>query len=238
MAELKKVQVQLLNAETGEVIEDVNPLTSADAVKFSDGETLAQKQSTSEQNINKKADKATTIAGYGITDAYTKGEVDAKVSSVYKYKGSVLNESSLPQAEQVIGDVYNLEDTGMNVAWDGTKWDKLGSTVDLTPYITKSEVEGGYAPKTHKHLKSEITDFPSSMPANGGNADTVGGHTVETNVPHNAKFTDTTYENATSIKSGLMSVEDKKKLDNMQNVKYGSAVSTGTPVNMFLKVVQ
>lgn len=27
----------------------------------------------------------------------------------------------------------------------------------------------------HKHAKSEITDFPSSMPANGGNADTVDG---------------------------------------------------------------
>lgn len=26
----------------------------------------------------------------------------------------------------------------------------------------------------HKHIKSDITDFPSSMPANGGNSDTVG----------------------------------------------------------------
>lgn len=43
----------------------------------------------------------------------------------------------------------------------------------------------------HKHTKSEITDFPTSMPANGGNASTVNGHTVESNVPANAKFTDT-----------------------------------------------
>lgn len=43
----------------------------------------------------------------------------------------------------------------------------------------------------HTHLKSDITDFPTSMPANGGNAATVGGHTVGVNVPSNAKFTDT-----------------------------------------------
>ena len=33
----------------------------------------------------------------------------------------------------------------------------------------------GAASKTHKHTKSEITDFPTSLPANGGNADTLGG---------------------------------------------------------------
>ena len=30
----------------------------------------------------------------------------------------------------------------------------------------------------HNHTVSEITDFPNAMPANGGNADTVNGHTV------------------------------------------------------------
>ena len=29
------------------------------------------------------------------------------------------------------------------------------------------------ASKTHSHTKSQITDFPTSLPANGGNADTV-----------------------------------------------------------------
>jgi phage-related tail fiber protein len=66
--------------------------------------------------VEGKANKATTISGYGITDAYTKTEVDAKVASVYKYKASVANEAALPTEGQVIGDVYNLEDTGMNVA--------------------------------------------------------------------------------------------------------------------------
>lgn len=42
----KKVQIQLLNEKTGAVIEDVDPLTSADAVTFTDGETFQQKYDT------------------------------------------------------------------------------------------------------------------------------------------------------------------------------------------------
>lgn len=38
-----------------------------------------------------------------------------------------------------------------------------------------------------------LKNKPKSLPANGGNAATVNGHTVESNVPANAKFTDTTY---------------------------------------------
>ena len=45
-----------------------------------------------------------------------------------------------------------------------------------------------FAKKSHKHSKSDITDFPTSMLANGGNASTVNGHTVNSNVPANAKL--------------------------------------------------
>lgn len=45
----------------------------------------------------------------------------------------------------------------------------------------------------HKHVVNDITDFPTSMPANGGNSSTVNGHIVETNVPKGAVFTDTVY---------------------------------------------
>lgn len=43
MSALKKVRVQLLNEETGEVIEGVDVITSADCVTFEDGETFQQK---------------------------------------------------------------------------------------------------------------------------------------------------------------------------------------------------
>lgn len=65
--------------------------------------------------------------------------INSAVSSAYKYKGSVANQEALPQSPE-IGDVYNLEDTGANVAWDGTKWDNLGMTIDLTGYVQESDL--------------------------------------------------------------------------------------------------
>ena len=98
--------------------------------------------------LDDKADKATTLAGYGITDAYTKTEVDAKVSSVYHYKGTVSTYADLPSSGQEVGDVWNVETAdsthgikaGDNVAWNGSAWDVLAGEIDLTAYPTKSEL--------------------------------------------------------------------------------------------------
>lgn len=98
-----------------------------------------------------KADKATTLEGYGITDAYTKTEVDAKIVNVYTYKGSVATYAELPTEDVQPGWVYNVvaeasvEDTtypaGTNFAYtdDGT-WDALGGSIDLSEYATAEEV--------------------------------------------------------------------------------------------------
>lgn len=98
------------------------------------------------ESINKelanKANKATTLSGYGIQDAYTKEQVDAKVASVYRVKGSVANFEALP-ATAVVGDVYNLTDTGANyvcIVASPAEWDKLSETVDLSHCVTSDEV--------------------------------------------------------------------------------------------------
>lgn len=64
-------------------------------------------------------------------------------------------------------------------------------------YYTETEVDTKLNKKAeviHTHTKSQITDIPTSMPANGGNADTVNSHTVKSDVPENAVFTDTVYD--------------------------------------------
>ena len=61
------------------------------------------------------------------------------LSSVYEYKGSVASVSALPTGADK-GDVYNVEDTGMNYAWDGTAWDTLGQIVDFEA-ITNAEID-------------------------------------------------------------------------------------------------
>ena len=100
--------------------------------------------------------KPTTISGYGITDAYTKTEIDNKVASVYKYKGSVATIENLPTTGQVVGDVYNVESNGANYAWDGTNWDKLGETIDLSPYLLKTDAASTYATIANMNLKAPL----------------------------------------------------------------------------------
>ncbi|MEO3211822.1 hypothetical protein [Parabacteroides distasonis] len=53
-----------------------------------------------------------------------------------------------------------------------------------------------FTPDAHTHTKSQISDFPSSLPADGGNSSTVNGHTVNSDVPSNAKFTDTIFDDS------------------------------------------
>lgn len=82
----------------------------------------------------------TTISGFGITDAYTKTEIDQKISGGMHYKGSVQTVADLPASGNEIGDFYNIIATGENYAWDGSAWDLTGSIVDLQP-ITNAEID-------------------------------------------------------------------------------------------------
>lgn len=92
----------------------------------------------------------------------------------------------------------------------------------------KYQAKGSYASASHTHTKSQITDFPTSMPANGGNSSTVNGHTVNSNVPANAKFTDTTYAIATTSANGLMSKDMVTKLNGIAS---GATAVTSTTVS-------
>lgn len=105
---------------------------------------------------------ATTLSGYGITDAYTKTQVDAKISSVYKPAGSAANVAALGELIAANeGKVYNMsaqftttsdfvEGSGkkhpagtnvviINTATSGDavyKYDCLSGYVDLSDYDT------------------------------------------------------------------------------------------------------
>lgn len=58
--------------------------------------------------------------------------------------------------------------------------------------------------------KANKTEIPNELPANGGNSATVNGHTVKSDVPENAVFTDTVYDD-TDIKE-----EFTKAIDNLE----------------------
>lgn len=103
---------------------------------------------------------------------------------------------------------------------DDAKLDKTGDASNVTSDIQsatirtnlttgeKLAVSLGKIKKFFSDLKTvaftgsyaDLTEKPTSMTANGGNADTVNNHTVDTDVPEDAKFTDTVYD--TFVKSG------------------------------------
>ena len=137
-------------------------------------------------DISGKADAATTLAGYGITDAYTKTETDAKLSAVYKPAGNVdfINQLGALTAEN-LGKVYNVLNgftttsnfmegsgkkypAGTNVVIVQTgssqnptyKYDVLAGFVDLSPYAVKSVVN---AELDKKQSYSCGMSFPSNQ---------------------------------------------------------------------------
>ena len=80
------------------------------------------------------------------------------------------------------------------------------------PSYTKAEVGLGNVDNTADANKS--VKYATSA----GNASKVNNHTVNIDVPANAKFTDTTYGVATASSNGLMSSTDKTKLDDFSRV--------------------
>ena len=107
-----------------------------------------------------------------LVNYYTKTEVDNKVSSVYKYQGSVNTYADLPSSGQVVGDVYNVvtADTthgipaGGNVAWNGTAWDYLGGDIDFSNYYTKAQVDTSLNGKVDKVTGKQLSteDYTSA----------------------------------------------------------------------------
>lgn len=123
--------------------------------------------------LDGKADKATTLAGYGIADAYTKTEIDGKIASVYKPAGSIAFAGLPTLAANVLGNVYNVTDAftttadfvegegkkhpaGTNVVVVNTgtnedpvyKFDVLAGFVDLSDYSTTAQIAENYMNKT------------------------------------------------------------------------------------------
>ena len=72
------------------------------------------------------------------------------ISTVFNYKGTVDTYANLPSQNQVTGDVYivtNGEGAGDNqeYVWDGTSWEALGTTVDLSGYATTEAMNAAIA---------------------------------------------------------------------------------------------
>ena len=121
---------------------------------------LAKKATVSSVNtlsetVSGKADAATTISGYGITDAYTKTEVDGMVAGTFHFRGEKTAYNQLP-TDAKEGDVWQVGDK--EYAWDGDSWVELGFNVDLSAYAKTADVASTYATIANLNKKANSSD--------------------------------------------------------------------------------
>ena len=80
------------------------------------------------------------------TSTQVTAAINAAISTVYEYKGSVDTAEQLPKEGVQVGDTYNIVaaseygPAGMNVAWNGTAWDALGSSITIEA-MTAGEIQ-------------------------------------------------------------------------------------------------
>ena len=133
-------------------------------------------------------------------------EVAEKVSSVYRYKGSVADYDDLPEYGNEPGDVYNIRSDGMNVAWvekgsnDEGYWDDLGPSLQgyltekkaaeiyltmedaAATYLTKGQADEYYDPYG---AASEVDEKYSGLPGQVQDISSgLSSHIGDTSNPH------------------------------------------------------
>lgn len=114
---------------------------------------------------------------------YTKEEandlINSKISTTFKYKGTKANYAAIQAiTNPAVGDVWNDASTDHNYVWNGSAWDKLAGTVDMTNYYTKDEAEDMVDDKLAEvpindllHYKghvNSVSDLPNLGQASGG----------------------------------------------------------------------
>lgn len=118
--------------------------------------------------LGTSGDPSSSMTLYGLK-AYVGEQISQSITAVYKYKGSCTYEE-LPSDDNTVGDVWDVTDAhdtypaGTNYAWNGTSWDPLAGSVDLSNYVTNENLLAqlaGYVPTTRtvngQALSGDIT---------------------------------------------------------------------------------
>lgn len=132
-----------------------NDFTDSDKEKLSGLENYTLPAATTDTLGGVKVGAGLSVSN-GVLSAVGGGEADSvawdnitgkpdvalksDLTSLYRYKGSVTNYASLPAEGNEVGDVWNVEATGMNYGWTGSGWDALGEAFSIES-ITNAEID-------------------------------------------------------------------------------------------------
>lgn len=184
---------------------EINDLLSAKANNKHSHDDLYYGKLETDKFLENKSD----IAHQHDDRYYTEDEIDAKLSLKAE---TGHNHNDLYYAKLVVDKLLETKADTTHVHDDR--------------YNTKDEATTLLASKAdvnHTHEIAAITDFPTSLPANGGNASTVNGHTVLSNVPASAKFTDTVYIHPETHPASMITGLPTKLSEFVNDKKYQTA---------------
>ena len=146
-------------------------------------------------------------------DIYTKAEVNNLLTSTMHYKGTKPTQSELPSTGNTIGDVWNVTDTDTNYAWNGSTWDALSSSIDLSGYATKEELT----------QKANTTALDNYVPKSGDT--TISGNLTAT------RFIGTLTGNASSATKATQDANS-----NVITSTYATKLEVTTKLDDYLKL--
>lgn len=212
-----EVLFAILQSENGETVPDESELYTYDVsliIAISDTSNITvnvDKTSyvTEEELDGHKKDKTNphgvTKAQVGLGNADNTSDMNKPISSATQ---AALNGKSDKAHKHKTADISDMPSALPADGGNADTVDGKHASDFAASNHTHTAADIGAAASGHTHTKSQITDFPASLPANGGNSATVNGHTVASDVPANAKFTDTQYspfaKSGTGAKAGLV----------------------------------
>ena len=101
--------------------------------------------------VDEQIENAPNLGGYDDTEVVNRLDaLEDNIEDTLHMKGSVANAAALESIQNpIVGDVYNLTNTNMNVVWDGNNWDNFGediqalSIADLNAIIEEETTNSG-----------------------------------------------------------------------------------------------
>ena len=201
---------------------------STSATNASTSASNAAKAEVAAKTAQAEAEKARNDANSAVT----------KLTGAMKYAGQVDNYSDLADVTKNKGDVWNIVNAdpahgikaGDNVAWNGTDWDDLSGTVDLSIYAEKADYQKTITSATANG--ATITFNHKDGTTSTATVNNVASSASATNDAKGQKI-DTTYEKIadatnvhTSLQNSINTKQDKLTFDSTPTANSSNPVTS------------
>ena len=138
--------------------------TSGTGANLATASTTPTAHYIAKYDANKRLYSTTPTAGDDSTKVATTAFVQSAISalgSVLNYKGTKSTVSNLPATGNITGDVWIVTADSSEHVWNGTAWEQLGTTVDLSGYALASSIPDSTSDLTNDSGFLTSSDLPS-----------------------------------------------------------------------------